>query len=85
MGAFGQFCVVMPDQDVVIAITAGTVKMNVILDALWSILLPALDHDVPSDPKLLAKLSTLQIPPPTGNSREEAPSPDACTSYSPIH
>lgn len=40
-GAFGQFCVVMPEQDAVLAITAGVEKMQPILDLVWQHLLPA--------------------------------------------
>ena len=38
-GAGGQFCVVMPDQDVVIAITADHANMQAELDAIWDHLL----------------------------------------------
>lgn len=72
-GAFGQFCVVMPEQDVVVAITSGTRRMDSVLDALWSILLPALSkEDAQPDPALLAQLTQLQIPPPTGQLHTEA-------------
>ncbi len=40
-GAGGQFIVVMPDQDVVVAITADTGNMQGELDAMWNHLLPA--------------------------------------------
>jgi NhaA family Na+:H+ antiporter len=39
-GAYGQFCVVLPDVDAVIAITAATDDMQAILDAVWAELLP---------------------------------------------
>ena len=41
-GAFGQFCVVMPEQDAVFVSTAGTEDMGGILQALWDQLLPAM-------------------------------------------
>jgi CubicO group peptidase (beta-lactamase class C family) len=41
-GAFGQFCVVMPEQDAVLVTTAGARLMQPILDAAWSTLLPAM-------------------------------------------
>ncbi|HEY2522075.1 MAG TPA: serine hydrolase domain-containing protein [Streptosporangiaceae bacterium] len=41
-GAFGQFCVVLPEQDTVVAITAATFDMQAVLDALWEHLLPGL-------------------------------------------
>jgi CubicO group peptidase (beta-lactamase class C family) len=40
-GAYGQYCLVLPGQDAVIAITAGTENMPGILDAAWDHLLPA--------------------------------------------
>jgi len=40
-GAFGQFCIVLPTQDIVVAITAGTGDMQVVLDRVWEHLLPA--------------------------------------------
>ena len=41
-GAYGQFCVVLPDQDAVIATTGGTENMQAVLDAVWTHLLPAM-------------------------------------------
>jgi hypothetical protein len=41
-GAFGQFCIVMPDQDAVLAITSGVNDMQAILDAAWDKLLPGI-------------------------------------------
>jgi CubicO group peptidase (beta-lactamase class C family) len=40
-GANGQFCVVIPDQDAVIAITADTRDMQAELNVVWDKLLPA--------------------------------------------
>jgi len=40
-GAFGQYCVVMPEQDAVIAITSGVGNMQATLDLVWDIFLPA--------------------------------------------
>lgn len=42
-GANGQYCVVLPEQDMVIAITAGFEPMNDILMSVWDKLLPAVD------------------------------------------
>lgn len=41
-GAFGQFCVVMPEQDAVLAITSGVPDMGAVLQAAWDRLLPAM-------------------------------------------
>jgi CubicO group peptidase (beta-lactamase class C family) len=40
-GAFGQYCVVLPEQDAVIAITGGLANMQAVLDLVWDKLLPA--------------------------------------------
>ncbi|HOD80076.1 MAG: 6-aminohexanoate-dimer hydrolase [Planctomycetes bacterium ADurb.Bin126] len=40
-GAFGQYCVVLPDQDAVIAITSGLGNMQAVLNLVWDKLLPA--------------------------------------------
>lgn len=41
-GAFGQYCIVLPEQDAVIAITSGVGNMQAVLDVVWDKLLPAL-------------------------------------------
>jgi CubicO group peptidase (beta-lactamase class C family) len=66
-GAFGQYCVVMQDQDTVVAITSGLPDMQQPLDLVWDILLPALgDKTLPDDAaaheKLAQKLASLNIP-----------------------
>lgn len=40
-GAYGQFCVVLPEHDVVLALTGQTVDMQAVLDLAWQHLLPA--------------------------------------------
>lgn len=42
-GAFGQYIVVMPEQDALVAITGGLPDMQLPLDAVWAELLPAFD------------------------------------------
>jgi CubicO group peptidase (beta-lactamase class C family) len=42
-GAFGQFCVVLPEEDAVIAITSGVKNMQAVLDLVWDKLLPAME------------------------------------------
>jgi len=44
-GAFGQYIVVIPQFDAVIAITGGLPDMAPPLDAIWSVLLPAFDTE----------------------------------------
>src|SRR5579883_1127539 len=41
-GAFGQYCVVMPEQDAVVAITSGVRDMQAVLNLVWDKLLPAM-------------------------------------------
>jgi CubicO group peptidase (beta-lactamase class C family) len=49
-GAFGQFCVVLPEQDAVVAITSGVKNMQAVLNLVWDRLLPALQADrLPED------------------------------------
>ncbi len=40
-GAFGQYCLVLPEKDAVIAITSGLRDMQQVLDLVWDHLLPA--------------------------------------------
>ena len=44
-GAYGQFCLVFPDADAVVAITSCTVGMQGLLDAVYDHLLPALTDE----------------------------------------
>lgn len=43
-GAYGQFCVVLPEWDAVLAITGQTIDMQAVLTAAWEHLLPAFDR-----------------------------------------
>jgi hypothetical protein len=67
-GAFGQYIVVMPDQDAVIAITSETSDMQDELNLVWKYLLPAMQPqalplDQSSEKKLKAHLAALNLPP----------------------
>ena len=56
-GRDGQICLVMPDQDTVIAITALTGQMQTELDLVWEKLLPAFaDEALPENEAELSKL-----------------------------
>jgi len=56
-GAFGQYCVVMPDQDAVIAITSGVRDMQAVLNLIWNRFLPACGPEkLRSDPEVQAAL-----------------------------
>ncbi len=68
-GAFGQFIIMMPDQDAVIAITAETPDMQEEINLVWNYVLPSMhDGTLPADKKLDAKLrqelSSLALAPP---------------------
>ena len=70
-GAFGQFIIVMPDQDAVIAITAESPDMQSELNLVWEYLLPAMkDQALPADrdsqASLKARLASLTLPLPKG-------------------
>jgi len=56
-GAFGQYCIVLPDQDAVVAITSGVKNMQAVLNLVWDELLPALKPAaLPSDESAASKL-----------------------------
>lgn len=56
-GAFGQFCIVMPDQDAVLAITSGSSDMQAILNIVWDHLLPGMGKNaLPPDDEGLKSL-----------------------------
>jgi CubicO group peptidase (beta-lactamase class C family) len=65
-GAFGQFCVILPEQDAVIVTTAYTLDMQAVLDAMWTHLLPGLGTASPgaasAHDQLSARLAGLELP-----------------------
>ena len=70
-GAIGQFCMVMPDQDVVIAITSESFSMQNSMNLVWEHLLAAIDKssntlgpDPTAHSKLSSKLKLLRLDPP---------------------
>ncbi len=74
-GAFGQFCIVLPEQDAVIAMTGGTEAMQAVLDNVWEHLLPGLgseDPDTDALEAMSARLTSLRLLPCAA-----APSPPA--------
>jgi CubicO group peptidase (beta-lactamase class C family) len=73
-GAFGQYCVVMPAQDAVLAITSGVGDMQAVLNAAWENLLPGMKASSPGGEaavELKRVLSGLAVWPPRG--RSESP------------
>lgn len=69
-GAYGQFCLVLPDQDAVIAYTGATTEMQSVLDAAWRHLLPAFADMAgtasAADAALADRLAALALPPAPG-------------------
>jgi hypothetical protein len=72
-GAYGQYCLVLPEQDAVIAITGATEQMQEALDLVWRHLLPAFGAEPLSgrdaeDAALAERMSRLALPPAAGKS-----------------
>jgi CubicO group peptidase (beta-lactamase class C family) len=65
-GAFGQFCIVLPKQNAVLAITGGGGDMQATLNATWKHLLPAFDRKPEAKTDLAKKLKSLALPFPKG-------------------
>ncbi|WP_420362113.1 serine hydrolase [Curtobacterium aetherium] len=74
-GAYGQFCVVLPEHDVVVAVTGQSLDMQAVLDAVWAHLLPAVGRDgsADADDALRGRLAALALPPLTGGSLGSLP------------
>ena len=78
-GAYGQYCLVLPERDAVIAMTAGTENMQGVLDAAWAHLLPAFGAPgapdeaatgtAGADEALAKRLSKLRLPAPATTAR----------------
>lgn len=70
-GAFGQFCLVLPEQDAVLAMTGGLTDMQAVLDLVWEHLVPAMGP-VPLAPngeawgRLERRLAGLRLAPMPG-------------------
>ncbi|MEO1452015.1 MAG: serine hydrolase, partial [Bacteroidota bacterium] len=70
-GAFGQFCIVMPEQDAVLVGTSGTYDMWKVMNIAWEELLPAfkvesLPENKMEGDKLQTQSSALALPPIKG-------------------
>jgi CubicO group peptidase (beta-lactamase class C family) len=66
-GAFGQYCVVMPEQDAVIVMTAGMADMAAGLNLVWDHLLPnihaeKLEENLVDQTELAQMLAQLEMP-----------------------
>ena len=77
-GAFGQFCIVMPSLDAVLAINAGTRDMPGVMNLVWEKLLPGLQSSaaLPPDPasqaKLKATVAKLALPVTAGETTSQS-------------
>ncbi|WSQ14423.1 beta-lactamase family protein [Streptomyces sp. NBC_01231] len=80
-GAYGQFCLVLPEYDAVVAMTSQSEDMQGILNLVWEHLLPAFGPEPLSgrqeeDAALAERLGRLALPPapgkPTPPEREQA-------------
>jgi hypothetical protein len=75
-GAFGQFIIIMPDEDAVIAINAETPNMQDEINLVWNYLLPGmhtgkLEEDTQTTATLKQKLSSLALPDLPGSKDSE--------------
>jgi CubicO group peptidase (beta-lactamase class C family) len=78
-GAFGQFMIVMPEQDAVLAITAETPDMQEEINLVWQYLLPVfketkLKADAAAVARLKERIKTLALPLPQKNTKALAAS-----------
>jgi CubicO group peptidase (beta-lactamase class C family) len=84
-GAYGQFCVVLPEADMVLAMTGQSLDMQAVLEAAWEHLLPAVGSasadagSADAEAELRDRLSSSALPPApgsmlTGAARDFAPS-----------
>lgn len=70
-GAFGQFCLVLPEEDAVVAITSGVRDMGSVMNLVWEHLLPAMQEqplppDSAASAQLQEKLAALTMRLPEG-------------------
>jgi CubicO group peptidase (beta-lactamase class C family) len=60
-GAFGQYCIVMPDQDAVLVVNSETPDMQKNLNIIYEHLLPAMTNEkLPEDKAILSRLRTME-------------------------
>lgn len=73
-GAYGQFCLILPEQDAVVVTTAQTENMQALLDLVWRELVPAFTEDgsTDQDETLIPRLGDLEL---QGSSGVPLPAP----------
>lgn len=75
-GACGQFCIVLPEHDAVLALTTETSDTQALLELVWSLLLPAFDAadaDAAADARLAVRLANAQLATPGGAADPDDP------------
>jgi CubicO group peptidase (beta-lactamase class C family) len=88
-GAYGQFCLVLPEHDAVIAATAATERMQEYLNLVWEHLLPAFGPEPltgreAADAELQERLGRLALPPAPGRTAPPERDRDwAATAFTP--
>jgi CubicO group peptidase (beta-lactamase class C family) len=70
-GSFGQYCIMLPKLDAVVAITGNTLDLQGMLNLVWDHLLPGLEQpgsfDRDAQEMLRTRLARLSLKPPDGN------------------
>lgn len=71
-GAFGQYCIVMPEHDAVLAITSGASDMGAIMQIAWDKIVPGISVEaIPTNDAayqaLTEKIKSLRLPPVAGS------------------
>ncbi|MCX7521408.1 serine hydrolase [Microbacterium sp. STN6] len=88
-GAFGQFCVVLPEHDAVIAFTGATVEMQRTLELFWQHLVPAFGSEprerTGADQRLLDRLADLRVAPVSTPKRMLQPHPARSADWEHAH
>jgi CubicO group peptidase (beta-lactamase class C family) len=78
-GACGQYMVVLPEQDAMIAMVSCTVDMQRVLDLMWTHLLPAMTNERraagAADRELAERIATLRMPTARERRGGHAPTP----------
>lgn len=74
-GAYGQFSLIVPEHDLVVAITGQTTETETLLQLVWQHLLPAVGREssAEADERLAARLGSLGLPPLEGLAEVPAP------------
>jgi hypothetical protein len=88
-GAYGQKCVIVPEHDLVVAVTGAMTDEQAVFDALWECLLPGMDNGLSTrDDEILAgrlrRLSLTPVPGAAGPGRSAEARLDASAEDAPL-